>query len=49
MVNQGNQYLRHAPWIALFPGAAIFLTVLGANLLGDAIRDMGDPRMRGRI
>lgn len=48
MVNQGNQYLRMAPWIAIFPGAAIFLTVIGANLLGDAIRDLGDPRMRGR-
>jgi peptide/nickel transport system permease protein len=48
MVNQGNQYLRMAPWIAIFPGAAIFLTVIGANLLGDALRDLGDPRMRGR-
>jgi peptide/nickel transport system permease protein len=49
MVNQGNQYLRLAPWMALYPGAAIFLTVLGANLLGDALRDIGDPRMRGRL
>lgn len=49
MVNQGNQYLRLAPWMSLFPGAAIFFTVLGANLMGDALRDLGDPRMRGRI
>lgn len=49
MVNQGNQFLRLAPWMSLFPGAAIFLAVLGANLLGDAMRDLGDPRMRGRI
>lgn len=49
MVNQGNQFLRLAPWMALFPGSAIFVTVLGANLLGDAMRDIGDPRMRGRI
>lgn len=48
MVSQGNQYLRLAPWIAIFPGAAIFFTVIGANLLGDALRDLGDPRMRGR-
>lgn len=48
MVNQGNQYLRLAPWIAIFPGAAIFFTVIGANLFGDALRDIGDPRMRGR-
>ncbi len=49
MVNQGNQYLRLAPWMSLFPGAAIFFTVLGANLMGDAMRDLGDPRMRGRL
>ncbi len=49
MVNQGNQFLRLAPWMSLFPGAAIFLAVLGANLLGDAMRDLGDPRMRGRM
>lgn len=48
MVNQGNQYLRLAPWIAIFPGAAIFFTVIGANLFGDALRDIGDPRMRGK-
>lgn len=44
MINQGNQYLRLAPWISLFPGAAIFVTVLAANLLGDALRDALDPR-----
>ncbi len=49
MVNQGNQFLRLAPWMSLFPGAAIFLAVLGANLFGDAMRDLGDPRMRGRM
>lgn len=46
MVNQGNQYLRLAPWGAIFPGAAIFLTVIGVNLFGDALRDLGDSRMR---
>lgn len=47
MVNQGNTFLSRAPWIAMFPGMAIFLTVLGANLLGDALRDAWDPRLRG--
>ena len=36
-------------WWALFPGAAIALTVLGFNLLGDALRDIFDPRLRGRL
>ncbi len=47
MINQGNTYLRLAPWIAIVPGTAIFITVLGANLLGDALRDVLDPRLRG--
>lgn len=37
-----------APWIVLFPGLAICLTVLAANLLGDAIRDLLDPKLRGK-
>ncbi|HEX7547951.1 MAG TPA: ABC transporter permease, partial [Candidatus Methylomirabilis sp.] len=32
-----------APWVSIFPGAAIFLTVLGLNLLGDGLRDVLDP------
>jgi peptide/nickel transport system permease protein len=36
-------------WWAFFPGAAISLTVLGFNLLGDALRDILDPRLRGRL
>ncbi|HEV8310452.1 MAG TPA: ABC transporter permease, partial [Methylomirabilota bacterium] len=39
-------YLREAPWICLLPGAAISVTVLGLNLLGDGLRDVLDPRMR---
>ncbi|MGI8406549.1 MAG: ABC transporter permease, partial [Thermomicrobiales bacterium] len=35
-----------APWAALFPGAALALTVLGFNLLGDGLRDALDPRLR---
>jgi peptide/nickel transport system permease protein len=37
-----------APWIVIFPGIAICLTVMAANLLGDAIRDLLDPKLRGR-
>ncbi|MGQ0569483.1 MAG: ABC transporter permease [Armatimonadota bacterium] len=44
---EGRQYLQNAPWITLFPGMAISLTVLGINLMGDALRDALDPRLRG--
>jgi peptide/nickel transport system permease protein len=44
LVDQGTQYLLVAPHVALFPGLAIALTVLGFNLLGDALRDAIDPR-----
>jgi peptide/nickel transport system permease protein len=43
----GTQYFEKAPWLALSPGIAITLTVLGFNLLGDALRDVWDPRLRG--
>jgi len=46
MLNDGRQYLATAWWIGLFPGLAIFLTVLGINLIGDALRDRLDPRLR---
>lgn len=42
-----QQYLVTAPWTAIFPGAAITLSVLSYNLLGDALRDVLDPRLRG--
>jgi peptide/nickel transport system permease protein len=38
--------MRNAPRIAIFPGAAIAVSVLGLNLFGDAVRDAMDPRMR---
>ncbi|MFH1486204.1 MAG: ABC transporter permease [Chloroflexota bacterium] len=44
--NQGRQYFIMAPWLAVFPGVAISLTVFGFNLLGDALRDALDPRLR---
>ncbi len=43
-----QQYALAAPWMVIFPGVAISLMVLGFNLLGDALRDIWDPRLRGR-
>ncbi|HEY7558298.1 MAG TPA: ABC transporter permease [Candidatus Binatia bacterium] len=42
-------YMLVAPWMAVFPGLAIFLTVMGWNLLGDALRDVWDPRLRAAV
>ncbi len=42
-----RQYMIRAPWLFIFPGVAISLAVLGWNLLGDALRDVWDPRLRG--
>lgn len=47
MLSESRTYLHRAPWLALYPGLAIFVTVLGINLLGDALRDLFDPRLRG--
>jgi ABC-type dipeptide/oligopeptide/nickel transport system permease subunit len=41
-------YATTAPWIAIFPGLAIMLTVFGINLFGDALRDVLDPKLRER-
>jgi len=46
IISQGQVYLRLAPWISIFPGAAIVLSVLSLNLLGDGLRDFLDPRLR---
>ncbi len=48
MLRSSYQYTETAPWLAIFPGAAIFVTVLATNLFGDALRTALDPRMRGR-
>jgi peptide/nickel transport system permease protein len=42
-----SEYAQKAPWLVLFPGIAISLAVFGSNLLGDALRDVLDPRLRG--
>lgn len=42
----GRQFMVEAPWVTMFPGLAIVMTVLGINLLGDGLRDALDPRLR---
>lgn len=46
MLNSAQRFLSNAPWMALWPGIAIFATVLSFNLLGDGLRDALDPRSR---
>ena len=46
MINEGRTFLNTAPWISVFPGAAIMGAVLAFNLLGDGLRDVLDPRSR---
>ncbi len=47
MIAGGREALVHAPWIAVFPGLAVVLAVVGSNLLGDGTRDALDPATRG--
>lgn len=49
LVNMGGSRFPTAWWLVVFPGTAIFLTALGWNLLGDALRDAFDPKFRGRV
>jgi peptide/nickel transport system permease protein len=44
MISEGRLYLQSAPYIMLFPGLCIVITVLGFNFLGDSLRDYFDPR-----
>ena len=44
MLNEGREVISNAPWMMIFPGAAIFIVVVVFNLLGDAIRDVLDPK-----
>ena len=46
MLNSAQRFLTQAPWLAIFPGAAIFLAVLSFNLVGDGLRDALDPRAK---
>jgi peptide/nickel transport system permease protein/oligopeptide transport system permease protein len=47
MLNTAKNFMTQAPWMSIFPGSAIFLVVLGFNLLGDGLRDALDPRQAG--
>ncbi|MBI4277861.1 MAG: ABC transporter permease [Armatimonadetes bacterium] len=46
MLSRGRAYIWNAPWLTFFPGLAIFVAILGLNLLGDGLRDVLDPRLR---
>jgi ABC-type dipeptide/oligopeptide/nickel transport system permease subunit len=48
MLSEGRNYLAESPWMSVFPGLAIILTVVGINLLGDWLRDTFDPSLRNR-
>ena len=47
ILSEGRHVIRGAPWITIFPGIAVMFTVLSLNLLGDGLRDLLDPRLRG--
>jgi peptide/nickel transport system permease protein len=47
MIQQGQSYYRSAPWLVIYPGLAIMITVFAFNLLGDGLRDALDPTQRG--
>jgi ABC-type dipeptide/oligopeptide/nickel transport system permease subunit len=46
MLASGRDYIWEAPWLTLYPGLAIFVTILSLNLLGDGLRDVLDPRLK---
>ncbi|MBI4277858.1 MAG: ABC transporter permease [Armatimonadetes bacterium] len=48
IITSGRTFMQIAPWLTVIPGVALMLTVLGLNLLGDGLRDLADPRLRGR-
>jgi peptide/nickel transport system permease protein len=49
MLTQVDTYLQSAPFLAIAPGVAIVLAVLGFNLIGDGLREALDPKLRGRV
>lgn len=48
LAQDSRQYMQSAPWMALAPGIALSLAVFGSNVFGDALRDVLDPRLKGR-
>ena len=49
MVAEGRNFIEAAPWLMFFPGGCIAIVVMGLNLLGDGLRDLLDPRLRGGL
>lgn len=49
MISDGKDYIRYAPWMAVYPGLAVSITALGFNMIGDGLRDRIDPRMRESV
>jgi len=47
--SEGRRYMYMAPWLAIWPGLALAIVVYGVNMLGDAVRDILDPRLRGGL
>lgn len=45
MIREGMRHIGNAPWIAMFPGAVLMLTIFGFNLLADGLRDISDPKL----
>ena len=46
MLMEGKTVIENAPWLSVYPGLAILITVLGYNLLGESLRDLLDPRLK---
>lgn len=49
MLNAGREFMRYAPWTMIFPGLALFLTIMSINLVGDRLSHVLDPRQGGRV
>lgn len=47
ILSEGRQYIKCCPWLTTFSGLAIMLAVLAFNIMGDTLRDLLDPRLRG--
>ena len=47
VLSEGRQYIRCCSWLTTFSGLAIMLAILAFNVMGDALRDLLDPRLRG--
>ena len=47
--NDGRRFMELAPWLAIWPGLALTIVVYSLNMLGDALRDLLDPRLKGGV